>query len=67
MIGTRPAARRILRDTHRFSFGEPAGGRWRAEGAAALDRLARFETKYDRRIGLALLAVVVMVVFGALR
>ena len=40
---------------------------WREELRAALARLKRCETKYDRRIALALLAALVMGVFGVLR
>lgn len=41
-----------------------APGGWRDEGRAALRRLARGETKYDRRLALALLISLVMLAFG---
>jgi hypothetical protein len=39
-------------------------GGWRGEVRAALWRLARGETKYDRRLAIALLIALVMIAFG---
>jgi hypothetical protein len=45
----------------------PSGGGWREEARAALWRLARGETKYDRRLALALLLSLVMLAFRVWR